>query len=73
MVEIELNCIFFSKIVFSVHRIEQSLVCSSFRLFHLRQQDDAEIEILRIRRETGVQEMLREIPERVATPFAVIA
>lgn len=49
------------------------MVRTSFRLFHLRHQNDTEIKVLRIWREADVQEMLREIPERIATSFADIA
>lgn len=53
--------------LFSVHRVEQSLVCASLCLLGVRPKTQSKIKVLRVRRETGVQKMLREIPQRIAT------
>lgn len=52
--------------IYSVHRLEQSLVCPSFRLLGVRPEAQSKIQILRIRWETSVQKMLWTFPQRIA-------
>ena len=57
----------------SVHRIEQGLVRSSLLLLDLRPEAGPEVQILRVRRETGVQKVLRAVPERAPSSLAHFA
>lgn len=56
-------CVFNASILlFSVHCSEQGLVCTSFCLLGVRYEDVAENQILRIRFEASLQEVLRQVP-----------
>jgi hypothetical protein len=50
----------------SFHRLEQGLVRPPLRLFRLRPEDEPEDQVLRVRLEAGVQEVLRQVSGRVA-------
>lgn len=56
-------CITNIKIFSSLHCLEQSLVRRAFLLYSLRSKTYTEVQVLRIRRKTGVQEVLREVPQ----------
>jgi len=42
----------------SFHCLEQGLVCAPLCVLRVRHEDDTKIEILRVRREAGVQKVL---------------
>lgn len=54
---------------FSVHRHEQSVVRAPLRLLRVRPEDEPEDQVLRVRPQARLQEVLREVPGRVPAPL----